>query len=260
MLYSVGFSGKFIRILKSLYDNAFTCIKTSDGTPPLIKITQGILQDKVLSPNLFSVRLADLEKFLVDNSCRGISINHYTELNVLAYSDDIVLPADSKIELRRYCNLIQLDLNVVKTKIIMFSKGNISKDDYSFEFDGVPIEIVDNFSYLRVELSRTCVYRKMANKVINEAYSDIGSSLFLLSKLKTSSWSVINEIYSSLFFSKLTYGTLIWANKYIGDLDKVHLKFYKRVLHLTVNTSSYALRNEISHADISFYILKSIVS
>ena len=70
-------------------------VKTSDGVTPSVDITQGVLQGEVLSPLLFAILLHDLEEFFVKINSRGIFINQFTEVNVLAYADDLIILADS---------------------------------------------------------------------------------------------------------------------------------------------------------------------
>ena len=97
-LYQNGLSVKIIKTIKSLYDQAQTCIKTST---PRVDITQGVLQGESLSPTLFSLLLADLKDFLRRHGCRGISLNHLIEICIIAYADDLILLSDSPIELKK---------------------------------------------------------------------------------------------------------------------------------------------------------------
>ena len=54
-----------------------------------------------LSPTLFSLLLSDLEVFLRERGCRGISVNHRTDIMILAYADDLVIFAESPHVLMR---------------------------------------------------------------------------------------------------------------------------------------------------------------
>lgn len=65
----------------------------------------------------------DLESFSLSRGLRGISIDLLIEVIFLVYADDIVVLADSRIDLQRivnviaeYCRLKSLEVNTSKTK------------------------------------------------------------------------------------------------------------------------------------------------
>lgn len=104
----MGVSSKFINIVRAFYENAFACVRTDQGNTDFVRVTQGLLQVEVLSPNLFSLYLSDMEKFLLDKGCRGLAINSLLEVLLLAYADDLVLLSDSPVKLNK--KLLALDL------------------------------------------------------------------------------------------------------------------------------------------------------
>lgn len=95
-----------------------------------VDIAKGVLQRKVLNPTFFTVFIADLEEFLNSKGITGVSTDHLTEILLLAYADDLALLADSLIGMKRiliwlfsYCQLNDLEVNINRTKIIIFKKG-----------------------------------------------------------------------------------------------------------------------------------------
>ena len=79
---------------------------------------------------------------------------------VLFYADDCVIFAESAVELQNvltefkmYCSDWKLNVNVEKTKILVFSKGPMLKT--KFYYDYFVIENVKEFKYLGVVFSRT---------------------------------------------------------------------------------------------------------
>lgn len=129
-LDSLGLSSQIIRVLKDLYDKASMVVKSSEGMSEKCNITQGLLQGEILSPILFALYISDIEEFLLSKNVRGISLNHLREAIMLAFADDKVFLADSYImmkhiinHLQEYLNLNKLEVNICKTKIIIFQKG-----------------------------------------------------------------------------------------------------------------------------------------
>jgi hypothetical protein len=74
--------------------------------------------------------------------------------SVLLFADDTALVADSARELQMLLDLIEeylqmkkLQLNVMKTKVVVFSKRN-EKIDNIFVFGGQQLEVVEKIKYL----------------------------------------------------------------------------------------------------------------
>lgn len=100
-LYKMGVGSKFINIMKNLYSKAKIAVKGSTGISEYTKVTLGVLQGEVLSPLLFSCFIADFEEFLKAEGIRGVSLSHLIEIILFAYADDIAIPADSKVEMKK---------------------------------------------------------------------------------------------------------------------------------------------------------------
>lgn len=151
-LYSCGLSTKFIKVLKSFYDQASAAIKTGQDLTDFVKVTRRVLQEAVMSPQLFSIFTSDVEKFLKSKGCRDLAINNLIEVLVFAYADDIVLLSDTPLELskklealRLYCLCNDLTVNVNKTKIVIFRRNaNLSVKHFkSFMYEDEKIEVVN---------------------------------------------------------------------------------------------------------------------
>ena len=95
-----------------------------------MRVTRGVLQGEILSPILFALFLSDIETFLRERGCRGVSIDSSSEILLLAYADDIVILSNTRLELRRqlnalnsYCEINKLQINTSKTQIVPFREG-----------------------------------------------------------------------------------------------------------------------------------------
>ena len=87
-----------------------------------------------LSPTLFNVYIADLEREMRKVNERGVRIGR-EKVWTITYADDIVLVATGQTELkemiqrfRKYTKKKKLELNTEKSKVLVFEKGRGRKD------------------------------------------------------------------------------------------------------------------------------------
>ena len=143
-----------------MYNNAKSCISLSGKT-------SGYFACENLSPLLFSIFLSDLRDYLstkynglsfinnnISDLLNDINLDTYLKLYLLLYADDTVILAESPKELKlaldamdQYCTLWKLKINVSKTKVLIFSRGNV-RNRPEFTFGNVELEIVRDHQYL----------------------------------------------------------------------------------------------------------------
>lgn len=143
-------------IIQSIYSVVKSQVKHNNITSDVFFSNIGVRQGECLSPFLFSMYLNDLEEAIILNGAKGID-KGMLKLFLLLYADDIVLFANSAIELQNsiniletYCQRWRLTVNTTKTKVLIFRKGGRLPSNLKFTYNGVEIEIVRKFSYLGI--------------------------------------------------------------------------------------------------------------
>ena len=88
-------------------------------------------------------------------------------IKVLLYSDDIVGLADSPSELQKmivslydYCSPWYLNVNLDKSKVLVFRSSNRINSNLKFNYGSREIEIVNSYKYLGVEITFNLSYLK----------------------------------------------------------------------------------------------------
>jgi predicted peroxiredoxin len=166
-LLNHNINGKFLNVIKSMYENIKSCIRTSEGVSPFFISTIGVRQGENLSPMLFSLYLNDLETFFNYHNARGVEceINNeqlllYLKLFVILYADDTVLLSDTSKDLQKqlnlfeeYCKQWKLTVNTDKTKIVIFG-SRVANDQTLYIFNNKRLEIVNEYKYLGIYLSK----------------------------------------------------------------------------------------------------------
>lgn len=85
-------------------------------------MSMGGLQGEVLSPHLFNLFICDLEEYMRNYDCRGLSTPNRSDAIDLVYADDFLYLSDSAFELNKklevlcaYCHENCLTVNAEKS-------------------------------------------------------------------------------------------------------------------------------------------------
>ncbi len=155
-------TGKILNVVKNMYSNITSCVMLNQEVSETRECSKGERQGENLSPLLFAFYVDDIEERLSEFNCNCIKfsvdvLDSYVKLFVLMCADDTVILSDSKEETTRalaalevYCRVWKLEVNCSKTKIVVFSRGKVVTDNYSFKLGAENIEIVESYKYLGV--------------------------------------------------------------------------------------------------------------
>ena len=172
-LLNSSVNGKVLRVIRDMYTKAKSCVKTRHGLSQFFVSNIGLRQGEDLLPVLFSLFLNDLKGvFLTSNDVQGLKlpfalaqdvclqdIENILYLFSLLYADDTIVLAECPEDLQRaldilkiYCEFWGLDINVRKTKVMIFSRGKIRKMP-KFNFNEETVDVVWDYKYLGVKLN-----------------------------------------------------------------------------------------------------------
>ena len=280
-LLQIEVGQKFYNIVKEMYRRSISCIKIHNQITDFFQIEQGVRQGDNLSPNLFKIFLNDLPKYM-DGSIDSVTLNNHI-IHCLMYADDLILLASSpnglqsKLDiLDKYCNDWCLNVNLSKTKVMVFNKPG-KKLSGNFSIHNKCIECVQQYKYLGVYFCNSGSFTMAQNELYKKA-------LKACSKLQreiTSKYHNVNinlHLFDHTIAPILLYGCEIWGcfnplaskfkdkdvtmNKIFNKLkcETLHIKFCKSILGVQKKSSNFAVLSELGRFPLYYQIIKTMLN
>ena len=143
---------------KFLYSKLKSCVKLNGGLNEYFDCCIGTRQGCIGSPKIFSLFINDLVLFLESKCNYGIFvINEIPDVLTLMFADDVASFSDTVVRLQKlidliaeFCKMVGMELNLDKTKIVVFRNGGPLRFAEKWFYNGTPIEVVSFYKYLGV--------------------------------------------------------------------------------------------------------------
>ena len=173
----------------------------------------------------------------------GITVGHF-RLLLLLYADDVVVFADSREELQdelhklcEYCKRWNLRLDISKSKVVVFKKGN-SRAVYTLKYGDEEIQNILTIPYLGVKFTSNGLFTQAQCKLADQA----NKSLFLLYKklgsFKDVKPSLAIDLFDEYICPVLSCGNEVWGFHKAPEIEQVQLNFCKRLMRFKRTTQN----------------------
>ena len=123
--------GKLLHLIMDMYKKTKCSVKMGGSCTEFFAVTRGVRQGCPLSPILFNLYVNDIFTIMNQNNESEIFLNKEVPINALMYADDLILLSDTPEGLQRqidklskYCDDWRLNINLKKTKMMIFNRGN----------------------------------------------------------------------------------------------------------------------------------------
>lgn len=268
-LLNANVTGKILNVIKNMYADIKSCISFNGKQSEFFDCRNGVRQGENLSPILFSLFLNDLEGFLLNQNNLGIniieeSLQSYLKLVVLLYADDTILFAESEEELQEllnefhdYCTLWKLNVNIDKSKIVIF--GDRTRLHKNIMINDTPLEIVDSYKYLGVLMPKSRSFHQTKKHAIEQARKALFGLYRKIRNLELPLDCQL-KLFDNTILPILTYGAEIWGYGDLSGIEKVHTDFLKYILNVKSSTPHVMLYGELGRFPISLTIKKRVIS
>ena len=229
-----------------------------------------------MSPDLFKVFINDLPE-IFDTLCCGVDIG-MLHFNSLLYADDVILLSTTETGLQRCISKLEkyyddwcLEVNLVKSKIIVFNKaGKIY--NLEFTYKGKKLDCVREYKYLGVHFSISGSFSLASSELYKKGLKAFYKFKGIFGGTCPST-KVALHVFDHTIKPILTYGSDIWGasaknsrrqnltlDKIYKDFhaEKLHLKYCKYILGVHSKGSNLATIGELGRFPIFNHICESI--
>ena len=138
------------------------------------------------------------------------------------------------LDIEHYCNAWGLKINTAKTKTMIFEKGRHTS--YNFYLNNTKLEGVKSFKYLGVCFFKNGNWHRTQNCIADHASFAL-HNLFSLFEHVEISISQKCKLFDALVGSILNYSSEIWGGNEAKDVELVHNKFCRKILHVRQSTN-----------------------
>lgn len=247
-LLSENVSSKFVNALRSMYTIVKSCVKFHSAFSSFFTSYNGLKQGDPSSPLLFMLFINDIVQN-INTDLDAIFTIDDLQLFLMLYADDAVIFAKSPMVLQSILNDIEsystlwgLKINTSKTKAMIFEKGRHTHFD--FYLNNVKLELVTSFKYLGIHFFKNGNWNRTQKRLSQHASFAL-HNLFSLFRQIELPISEKCKLFDALVGSILNYSSEVWGNNDAKDIETVHTKFCRWVLHVRKSTNLSGLYGEL---------------
>ena len=240
VLRSYGISGNFLKAIEALYSHVFSAVKCNGKHTDFFECPIGLKQGCILSPLLFNIFITYVSKYLNTHGLHGLQlIPNENILHHLFYADDNCIFSTTPRGLQSKLDLIYnlseklgLEVNLDKTKIIVFRKGGFLGKHEKWYYNSKPVEVVNSYNYLGITFTTKLSFVNTLMPLIAKAKKSVNEILHAFKNLSCSNLNLFTKLFDSKVYPTLSYSCELWGTFGIEEVERVHLFALKRFLNV----------------------------
>ena len=222
-LIGMNISRRFITLLRSMYTDLTAAVKLPNGITQSFVSKTGVRQGCNLSPTLFNLFINDIVE-LFDEQCLPPTIGNQ-KINCLMYADDILILSETEEGLKRslskledYSQKWKLNVNVKKTKILVFNKAG-RNTNLTIKFGNNYITSCENYKYLGTIFVPSGSFKQARVALHKKACRAFFSFLGDISPQSGVKPCVIQKLFRALVEPILLYNSEVWG-AFMGSYNR----------------------------------------
>ena len=258
-LVSEHVSTKLVQAISSMYSVVKSCIRYRSSLTGFFSSHIGLKQGDPSSPLMFMLFINDIVQNINTDINSTFSIDDF-QLFMLLYADDAVVFSKSPEglqsilnDLELYCRTWGLNINISKTKAMIFEKGRHTT--YDFYLNNKKLELVTSFKYLGIHFFKNGNWFRTQKRIAEHASYALHNLFALFNQIELS----ISEkcrLFDTLVGSILNYSAEVIGLYEAKDIELIHTKFCRWILHVRKSTNLTGLYGELGR--VPFIVIRKI--
>ena len=264
----IGLNGKFLNIIKSIYSTTTNSIIYGEEQSETFRSNKGVKQGDTLSTTLFNLYINDLPDIFNFEDNNPIKIGN-TNVSCLKYADDLIIMSTSPHSLQKcmknleeYCTKWKLEVNLKKTKVMIFNKQGSLIKKHKFFYNGQIIQNTKEYKYLGFVFSCSGSDNAGISNLLNQAKKAWYAIRQLMSKSMNKNIKTYLHLFDTQVKPILIYGCEAWSNSLKDDenigniikksaIEKFHISVLKQLLGVHRKTTNTAVLLETGRHPIA---------
>lgn len=260
----LGIRGKLMSVIYSLYSNVRTCVSLHGRKSSFFRNVLGLMQGEVMSPILYSLYVNDFEMNFLKDGCVPFECKSLS-LFLLMYADDLVLFSETVDGLQGLLNSLHsysknwsLDVNIQKSKIVVFRKGGHVKSSERWFYNGTSIDVVDKFTYLGIVFNFNNKFNVAEKQLSDQGRKAAFSVNSNIKSLHLNPESLLS-VFDSYIGSVVGYASAVWGFHKGDNCERLHLDYCKRLLGVKKSTCSAMVYTELGRVPLKYVRMFNII-
>ena len=255
-----GIDGKLLGAIKSIYKRVYARVKLSNNcSTNSFECPIGLKQGCLMSTKLFTIFMNELSKELNKKGKHGIQLKPGMQIIFhLLWADDVILSSDSIVGLQNQINVLSeqahrlgMEVNLSKTKIIVFRKGGFLSQHEKWFYRNTPIEVVNAYVYLGVNVTTKLSFVSSTNVLVAKAKKACYQIMNSLKCIGCQDFEVFIKLFDAKVKPILLYASEVWGMKEMIEVERVHLFALKRFLNVSIHCSNAVVYGETRRYPLS---------
>ena len=189
----------------------------------------------------------------INSSCKdGIQfLSNFNIIHHLFFADDVILVSDTIQGLQQKLNVLEtqskrlgIQVNLDKTKIMVFRKGGFLSRHEKWYYGGTLLEVVNSYKYLGFDFTTKMSMTSSTSSFIIKAKSALNLLLRSLNSIDCHEISIFFTLFDTKILPILSYSSELWGIYSIEGIEKVHTVAIKRFLNVSSHCSNSIIYGE----------------
>ena len=273
-LEKLGITGKILKVIKSMYSSPNVSLIYGDKITTSFPTNVGLKQGDILSTIFFNLYIDDLPQILnselPSREHADIPMLNDTLINCLLFADDLALLSLSQVGLQnkinileKYCQEWGLEINIKKTKVMIFNKQGAVMKKFKFYFSNQDVEVTKQYTYLGFTFVPSGKKQTGIENLINKGRKAWFSIQKMLQKSKEKGVDTYLKLFDSIVKPIITYACECWGDSlkkdvFANKIESFHTRICKQILGVSKFVNNMKVLTELGRTPLSIYIQKQM--